>query len=145
LRCNAEETIAYRLRDAMASRVRLALAVAATATLIVPASADAAYRAFRSPSGKLGCAFYSDTETPRQVRCEWEGGDDHDVTLTETGKAKRTKITDTVRDPHARKIAYGKTTKFGSLRCTSRTSGITCRSTRSSHGFSVSVEKQRVF
>jgi hypothetical protein len=129
----------------MAPRVRLALAVVTAAALVVPTSADAAYRAFRSPSGKLGCAFYSDTETPRQVRCEWEGGNDHAVTLNETGKAKRISITDTVRDPHARKIAYGKTTRFGSLRCTSRTSGITCRSTRSSHGFSVSVEKQRVF
>ena len=129
----------------MAPRVRLLLSLAAAVTLIVPASAEAAYRSFRSPSGKLGCAFYSDTETPRQVRCEWEGGDDHAVTLTETGKGKRIKITDTVRDPKARKLAYGKTTTFGSLRCTSRTSGITCRSTRSSHGFSVSVEKQRVF
>jgi hypothetical protein len=129
----------------MTPRVRLLFILAATATLIAPASADAAYRAFRSPSGKLGCAFYSDTETPRQVRCEWEGGNDHALTLSETGKAKRIRITDTVRDPKARKIAYGKTTKFGSLRCTSRSSGITCRSTRSSHGFSVSVEKQRVF
>ena len=126
----------------MTRRLTLVLLAAA---LAAPAGASATYRDFRSPSGKLGCAFYSDTETPRQVRCEWEGSNDRAVTLNETGKAKRIKITDTVRDPHARKIAYGKTTKFGSLRCTSRTSGITCRSTRSSHGFSVSVEKQRVF
>jgi hypothetical protein len=143
--CDATDLIGYRLPNAMAPRVPLVLAVAATAALAVPTSADAAYRAFRSPSGKLGCAFYSDTETPRQVRCEWEGSNDRAVTLGETGKAKRIRVTDTVRDPKARKLAYGKTTKFGSLRCTSRTSGITCRSTRSSHGFSVSVEQQRVF
>ena len=55
------------------------------------------------------------------------------------------KVTDTVRNPKAKVLAYGKSTKFGSLRCTSRRSGITCRSTRSGHGFTISVEKQRVF
>ena len=102
-------------------------------------------RDFRSPSGKLGCAFYSDTETPRFVRCDWAGVNDRGVTLTETGKGKRVKVTDTVMNPKAKVLAYGSTTKFGSLRCTSRKTGITCRSTRSNHGFVVSVEKQRVF
>jgi Family of unknown function (DUF6636) len=135
---------AYRLASVMALRARVVVAVSAAVALMAPASADAAYRAFQSPSGRLACAFYSDAETPRFVRCEWDGGD-HAVTLTETGKGKRIKITDTVRDPKARKLAYGKTTKFGSLRCTSRRSGMTCRSTRSDHGFTVSVERQRVF
>ena len=109
------------------------------------ASANAAYRAFQSPTGKLGCAFYSDAETPRFVRCDWEGGNDRAVVVAETGKGKRIKVTDTVRDPNAKMLAYGRTTRFGVLRCTSRRSGITCRSTRSGHGFTVSVDKQRVF
>ena len=113
--------------------------------LLAPAGAQAAYRDFRSPSGKLGCAFYSDTETPRFVRCDWAGVNDRGVTLTETGKGKRVKVTDTVMNPKAKVLAYGSTTKFGSLRCTSRKTGITCRSTRSNHGFTVSVQKQRVF
>ncbi len=128
----------------MAQGARVAVVVSAAVALLAPATADAAYRAFQSPSGKLACAFYSDAETPRFVRCEWNGSD-RAVTLTETGKGKRIKITDTVRDPKARKLAYGRTTKFGSLRCTSRTTGMTCRSTRSNHGFTVSVERQRVF
>ena len=61
------------------------------------------------------------------------------------GKGKRIDVTDTVMNPEAKVLAYGKTTQFGTLRCTSRRSGITCRSTRSNHGFTVSVEKQRVF
>lgn len=121
------------------------LAAALGAALLVPASAQAELRTFRSPSGNLGCMFYSDSEIPRQVRCEWRGGNDRAVVLTERGKGKRIKITDTVMDPNAKVLAYGKTTKFGSLRCTSRTTGITCRSTRSSHGFAVSVQKQRVY
>jgi hypothetical protein len=123
-----------------------AAAIAAAVCLAaVPASAEAAYRSFRSPSGKLGCAFYSDAETPPGVRCEWSGGGDHAITLGETGKAKRVGVTDTVLDRKAKALAYGKTTTFRKLRCTSRESGISCRSTRSGHGFRVSVQKQEVF
>lgn len=129
----------------MAPRACVVQLALAGALLLAPASADAAYRAFQSPSGKIGCAFYSDAETPRFVRCDWAGGNDRAVVVGETGRGKRKKATDTVRDPNAKTLAYGRTTKFGALRCTSRRAGITCRSTRSGHGFTVSVEQQRVF
>jgi hypothetical protein len=128
------------------SRFIVASVLLATGVLAaVPASAAAALRSFRSPTGKLGCMFYSDTEVPRQVRCEWRGGNDRAVLLNETGKGKRIKITDTVMDPKAKVLAYGKSTTFGRLKCTSRTTGITCRSLRSGHGFTVSMSSQRVF
>jgi hypothetical protein len=128
------------------SRITVAFALLATGVVAaVPTTASAALRTFRSPTGNLGCMFYSDADVPRQVRCEWRGGNDRAVQLTERGKGRRIKITDTVMDPNAKVLAYGKTTKFGSLRCTSRTTGITCRSTRSNHGFVVSVQSQRVF
>jgi hypothetical protein len=114
------------------------------AALLAPAGAQAAYRDFRSPSGQLACAFYSDAETPRFVRCEWDGVNDRAVTLGETGKGKRVKVTDTVRSADAKVLAYGKSTSFGRLRCTSRRSGMTCRS-EARHGFTISVSKQRVF
>jgi hypothetical protein len=114
------------------------------AGLLAPAGAQAAYRDFKSPSGQLACAFYSDAETPRFVRCEWDGANDRAVTLGETGKGKRVKITDTVRTKKAPVLAYGKSTKFGRLRCTSRRSGLTCRN-EAGHGFTISIEKQRVF
>jgi hypothetical protein len=116
----------------------------ALAALLAPASARAAYRDFRSPSGKIGCAFYSDAETPRFVRCDWAGANDRGLTLSETGKGKRVKVTDTVMSPQAKILVYGTTTRFGSMRCTSRRTGITCRN-KHDHGFTVSVEKQRVF
>jgi Family of unknown function (DUF6636) len=112
--------------------------------LLAPAGAQAAYRDFRSPSGQLACAFYSDAETPRFVRCEWDGVNDRAVTLGEAGKGRRVKVTDTVRNSKAKALAYGKSTTFGKLRCTSRRTGITCRS-KAGHGFTISVEKQRVF
>jgi uncharacterized protein DUF6636 len=126
------------------SRFSVALALTITG-MAVAAPAEAALRTFRSPTGKLGCMFYSDAQVPRQVRCEWRGGGDRAVQLKETGKGKRIKITDTVFDPDAKPLAYGKSTTFGRLKCTSRTTGITCKSLRSGHGFTVSTTKQRVF
>jgi hypothetical protein len=125
--------------------VALALTITGVAVAAVPATADAALRTFRSPTGKLGCMFYSDAQTPRQVRCEWKGGADRALRLGETGKGKRIKITDTVFDPDAKPLAYGKSTTFGRLKCTSRRTGITCKSLRSGHGFVVSTTEQRVF
>jgi hypothetical protein len=125
-------------------RPTAAALAAAVCLAAVPASAQAAYRSFRSPTGKLGCAFFSDAETAPAVRCEWDGGGDQAFALGETGKAKRIKITDTVMDAKAKVLAYGKTTTFRRLRCTSRATGITCRSTRSGRGFRVSVKKQEV-
>src|SRR5215218_8398182 len=104
----------------MAMRASVVPIVLAGALLFAPAQASAAYRAFQSPSGKIGCAFYSDAETPRFVRCDWTGANDRAVRVAETGKGKRIKPTDTVRDPEAKTLAYGRTTTFGALRCTSR-------------------------
>ena len=140
--CAASAGAAYRLTGAMA-RAPVVLVVIAAA-LLAPSVAHGAYRDFQSPSGRIGCAFYSDAETPRQVRCDWDGGGDRAITLNEAGKGKRIRISDTVRNPKAKVLAYGKSTSFGRLRCTSRRSGMTCRS-RSGHGFTVSVERQRVF
>jgi len=126
------------------SRLSIAL-IAAAVLAALPASASGATRSFRSPTGKLGCMFYPDSDVPPQVRCEWKGANDRALVLDETRRGKRIKTTDTVFDPKAKPLAYGTSTKFGKLKCTSRTSGITCRSSKSGHGFMVSVDKQRVF
>jgi hypothetical protein len=127
------------------STFRLAVCLGTAGLALVPAAASASYRAFRSPTGKLGCAFYSDPQTPRTVRCEWRGSNDVAFTLHERGRTHRIKISDTVMDPKANVLAYGRSISFGKLRCTSRRTGITCRSLRSRHGFMVSVEKRRTF
>jgi hypothetical protein len=137
---------AWHIGSEPMSRFFVASALLATGVLAsVPAPASAALRSFRSPTGKLGCMFYSDPDVPPQVRCEWKGANDRALVLDEARKGKRIKVTDTVLDPKAKPLAYGKSTKFGRLRCTSRASGITCRSTKSGHGFTVAVNRQRVF
>ena len=124
--------------------MRLALLLLAVA-LLAPASAHATYRDFRSPSGKLGCAFYSDAEVPPMVRCDWQGSDDQGIDLGERGRAHLRHVTDTVMNPKAKVLRYGRSTTFGRLKCISRRRGITCRSLASGHGFRVSVAKRELF
>jgi hypothetical protein len=127
------------------ARASVAVLVLAAALLATSSAHAATFRQFRSPTGKIGCAFYSDSMTPRQVRCDWLGANDVTVIVDETHKGKRVRATDTVFDPKAKVLAYGHSLTFGKLRCTSRSTGMTCRSSKSDHGFSVSVERQRVF
>ena len=124
--------------------MRIALLVTAVA-LLAPASAQAAYHDFRSPSGKVACAFYSDAETPPVVRCDWRGADDQAMVLRETGRARLRHVTDTVMNPEAKVLRYGRSTTFRRLKCVSRRLGMTCRSLASGHGFRVSVEKRETF
>jgi hypothetical protein len=123
---------------------RLVLLVLAV-SLAAPAAASATYRDFRSPSGKIGCAFYRDAQTPAFVRCDWRGSNDQTVELFARGRAKLRRATDSVMNPNARVLHYGDRTRFRSLRCRSRRTGMTCRSLRSGHGFKVSVEKRVLF
>ena len=124
--------------------MRIALLVTAVA-LVAPASAQAAYHDFRSPSGKVGCAFYSDAETPPLVRCNWQGSDDQAIQLGERGRARLRHVTDTVMNPEAKVLRYGRSTTFRRLKCVSRRRGMTCRSLASGHGFQVSAERRETF
>ena len=112
--------------------------------LALPATAQAAIKTFRSPSGQIGCMYYNDPDVPASVRCDWHGGGDQAVVVERTGKGKRIHVTDTVMDPDAKVLRYGTTRRYGPLRCTSRRTGITCRN-RARHGFTVSVQAQKVF
>src|SRR5829696_3854066 len=103
--------------------MRLVLPVV-LALLLAPAAADADYRDFRSPSGKLACAFYSDAETPPLVRCDWRGSDDQAVQLGERGRARLRHVTDSVMNPEAKVLRYGRSTGFHALRCRARRTGI---------------------
>jgi len=124
--------------------MRIALLVTAVA-LLAPASAQAAYHDFRSPSGKIACAFYSDAETPPFVRCDWRGSDDQAMVLRETGRARLRHVTDSVMNPEAKVLRYGRSTTYRRLKCVSRRLGMTCRSLASGHGFRVSVERRETF
>ena len=98
---------------------------------------------FQTPSKKIACR-YDPTGTPR-IRCDVLWLNDLAVVLTPKGKARRRHVTDTVASPHARVLRYGRSLELGPFKCTSRRTGLTCRSRLSDHGFTVSRARQRVF
>ncbi len=124
--------------------MRAALLVAFLA-LLTPAVAQARYRDFRSPSGKIACAFFSDADVAPVLRCDWQGSDDQAVELHERGRARLRHVTDTVMNPDAKVLRYGRSTTFGRLKCISRRRGMTCRSLAGGRGFRVSVAKRELF
>jgi uncharacterized protein DUF6636 len=124
--------------------MRRALSLAALAALLLPASAFATIRAFRTPSGAIGCIYYRDPDTKAFLRCDVEGTGDRAWRVRGHGKARRIHVTDSARDPRSPVLAYGKTRTFGSMWCTSRMSGLTCKN-RDGHGFKLSRQRQRLF
>lgn len=120
------------------------VSLAAVALAVSPAAASATIRAFRSPSGTIGCVYYRDPSTPAFVRCDVRGTGDRGWRVKNTGRARRIHATDTVLDPRAPVLAYGKSRDFGRIVCTSRRSGMTCRN-RDRHGFRLSRQRQTLF
>jgi hypothetical protein len=64
--------------------------------------------------------------------------------LKATGRATRLCVGDTVLDPQAPVLAYGKTRRYGPFTCTAKTSGLRC-TTRAGHGFVLSRQTQKLF
>jgi hypothetical protein len=64
--------------------------------------------------------------------------------LTATGKARRLCAGDTVLNPKAKVLAYGKSRTLGPFTCTARTAGLRC-ATRAGHGFELSRTRQKLF
>jgi hypothetical protein len=133
------------------------LAAAALAAGSAGASSTT-YITFKTPSGNIGCAYSKlagekaglrceilsglKPRPPKPKTCHAEWG--RAVGMTPTGKASRFCISDTVIDPGARVLAYGKTWKRSGFSCTSRTTGLTCKNT-SGHGWFMSRALSRLF
>lgn len=124
---------------------RFACAALATAVLVLaaPAAAQAEIAPFVTPSKQIYCAYISDGGG--QIRCDALFLNDRGFLLNTSGKARRIKITDTIADPDAPVLAYGKTFRRGPFRCTSRRAGLTCEHRSNGHGFFLSRERQRVY
>jgi hypothetical protein len=125
-------------------RLLAVLLAALTLAWLAPATAGATIRAFRSPTGAIGCLCYRDPHTPASVRCDTLNGGDHAVIVHKAGMGRAIKVTDTVLDPEAPILAYGKKRSFGGITCRSRRTGMTCKN-RAGHGFRVSREHRKVF
>ncbi|MBJ7328244.1 MAG: hypothetical protein JHC95_00015 [Solirubrobacteraceae bacterium] len=102
---------------------------------------------FMTPSKQIRCAWVpgSKSTQPGFIRCDALFLNDTGFLLDRKGKGKRIHVTDTIADPEAPVLAYGKTYKHGQYRCTSRQSGLTCERGKSGHGFFISRQRQRVY
>jgi hypothetical protein len=147
------------------ARRRSATAAAATAALsaclaLGATAADAATVAhhsfFESPSRNIGCVILDGTARcdivkrtwpapPRPAGCPSEVDYGQGLTVSRTGAAQIVCAGDTALDPHAAILPYGGVDAVGVLRCTSRRSGMRCRSTRTGHGFVISSRSYSLF
>jgi uncharacterized protein DUF6636 len=108
---------------------------------------------FTSPSGNVGCfidAHYARCDVmerdwsppPRPADCEFDYG--QGIGLAPGEEPEFMCAGDTALGG-GEPLAYGQSIAAGVLRCDSAESGITCRDTKSGHGFAIAREAYRVF
>jgi hypothetical protein len=123
----------------------LTVALAALLVLAAAAPASAATRRFQTPSHNIVCLYGSKGGPGPHLRCDVLSLNDTGFRLDRRHRGRRVRVTDTVNDPRAPVLRYGSSRRFGPFRCTSRRTGLTCRSRVSGHGFFLSRARQRVF
>jgi hypothetical protein len=138
---------------AFAAVVVVALAAAGQAS-----PSRTVYLAFKAPSGNIGCAYSAQENGFGNMRCEIasglkplpprrcpHGGEwGRAVQMASRSVSTRICVTDTVLDPRAPVLGYGKTWRRGVFTCVSRKAGLTC-SNGVKHGWFLSRAKSRLF
>jgi hypothetical protein len=122
---------------------RVTAATASVALLAAASPAIARDATFHTPSKKIHCRVFTPAKSSAEIRCDLFFLNDRAVTMTRTGRARLVHVTDTIADPAAAVLRYGKTRHFGPFTCTSRTTGLSCHS-KAGHGFTVSRQRQSV-
>ena len=135
--------------------MRFAILSALSLGLVTPALADD-YIGFRSPTGNIACAIFTGewagarcdmnalapTYRQRPADCELDWGSSFAVDAQ--GQGYLACVGDTVADPGAPVLPYGRSVKLGAFVCASEKTGITCTNGEG-HGFQIAKAKQRLF
>ena len=131
--------------------MRLVL-VAATLLVAAPVADAASSPFFRTPSKNIYCAYFGSLRcdirsglkpTPaKPAGCEFDWGQTY--VLGRTARARIGCVSDSVFDPNAAALAYGRTWRRGGISCASRRSGLRCTN-RSGHGFLMSRARSHRF
>src|SRR3982750_4680122 len=101
-------------------RLLVPLAATLTAALLAAAPAQAATRSFKTPSGQIGCLVHTGARAADTfVRCDPLFLNDRAYTLSATGRGRTIRISDTVFDPQAPVLAYGRRVRLGPFTCVS--------------------------
>lgn len=138
----------------MRNQRRLGIVVLVAAVFGWTAAADAKLTFFKSPSGNIGCAIGNGSvrcdvgdhtwRAPRPKGCPAISDYGQGVTLFR-GPATVVCASDSVLWDRAPVLGYGRSKAIGSITCTSRQSGMSCRKTTTRHGFFVSKSRYRLF
>ncbi len=110
---------------------------------------------FRSPSGNLGCLLIGGTARcdirrrswsppPRPASCPSQVDFGQGLEIS-SGQARIVCAGDTALNPSAPPLPYGRDTDSAAFSCSSRTTGITCASASTRHGFFISAQSYRLF
>jgi uncharacterized protein DUF6636 len=121
------------------------LALLVLTGLAAAAPATAKSRHFQTPSHKIACLYDSKGGPGPHIRCDALFLNDVAFFLDRSHKGKRRHATDTVADPNAKVLAYGKSLELGPFSCASRRTFLKCKSRESGHGFKLSRQSQKVF
>jgi hypothetical protein len=111
---------------------------------------------FKSPTGNIGCMIIAGTARcdlqmktwtlpPRPSNCPNIVDFGQGAIVADGRPGHLVCAGDTTLDPSAKTIPYGTNTSVGGFTCQSRSSGITCTSDSSGHGFFVSIQSYRLF
>jgi hypothetical protein len=140
--------------------VLLAAILASAVSAGVASASKVTVLFFRTPSGNIACNYASGFDripayvrcdvasglhdpTPRRPKnCDLEYGDS--IGMSKRGRPGLTCHGDTVRDRHARVIAYGHTWRHDGFTCLSQAIGLRCTNL-SRHGFFLSRERWYTF
>jgi hypothetical protein len=109
---------------------------------------------FRSPSSNVGCYLDVDyvgcdiaeadwSPPPRPADCEFDYG--QGITFVPGGRAEFVCAGDTALVPDGTALSYGQSISPGVLQCDSAETGITCRDTKTGHGFAIAHEAYQLF
>jgi uncharacterized protein DUF6636 len=107
---------------------------------------------WKSPSGNIICMYMAPTNLAQPgktfVRCDalqTNKGSSRSAQVAPRGRASIFQASDAAGGTPQPVLPYGKTFSRGPFRCTSKVAGMTCRSVRSGHGFTLSRERQLTF
>jgi hypothetical protein len=131
--------------------------VAASATTVQDeksATPPLSLKSFMSPSGNIGCMLEADdarcdvrqhiyTTGVKPASCNLDWGDS--LQVSDRGVVEWLCHGDTVVEPGAPVLAYGTSSRQGSITCISADTGVTCTRRPGGHGFLISRERYRIF
>lgn len=130
--------------------------ISVIALVAAPTAAQAKYVDFRMPSGNIGCGYVDDprhylrcdilesSDKPRGKPSECDLDYGHAYAMNRRGRARTLCAGDTVVNPNAPVLRYGKTKRIGGFTCKSKRSGLRCKN-RSGHGWFLSRARIDLF